>query len=191
MVRQKNFRTRQLRILFALFITLTGCSLLSRGYYNEDFIFVPKKPNFKLAKTKFEYNKTSMLDTVGYYQLSEIYYNGEKTFDFNWPYHSWSQSNVVIFKFNSDGTCYYVGVPYSEYSSFKHNSLVQKKYLKPSNFEYYRFITSHSIKIEVFVNSPGLGSYQVEKYSIINNGTTIYEDVVGGEKRVYLLKKFE
>ena len=179
-----------LKILFALILILTGCSVLSRGYYNEDFKFVPKRPNYKLARIKFNYDNSSRLDTIGFYELSEIYYNGGKTFDITWPRQSWPQSNVVVIKFNSNGTCYYVGIPYEEYPKFKKFSFIRWDYLKLSNLEYYRFTSSRSIEMEVFANTPGLGSYMIKNYNILNNGNSI-SNYVEGVERVYSLKKFE
>ena len=158
-------------MIVLLLFTTSACSILSPGRDNNFGQYVPKRENFKLNKSHFEF-KGGFLDTSCYYELiKKQMKNSSYAYD--------NINSEINFKsfyyFKSNGQCY--DIIFYKSDTFRIDS-ISLFLMKNKNTRkcVYRFIDNRSIKIETFFNNQGIGEYLIQNLYFSDNADTLYLD---------------
>lgn len=165
----------QIKIILGLIIAgvgLSGCAMLSSGYYNSDGEFVPKKANYKF-KNKAGFSIPKNLDTKNIYQKTASYLNGTQIYPVS-PYATQT--------YQPEETKYerYIRFfPKGHFYSFskKKPSKLNSKDLNPNQRYYTRgyYFSSggQTLTTESFAAAEGQGMYLYFNYEILDGGKTL------------------
>ena len=156
----------------ALPLLLGACSVLKKGYIDNNQQYVPKNPNFKLKDKGLHTN----VDIIVLYRMVEMYTNGNLVYPLLNSNNELNNINNYI-KFYENGRCLSFSIPVK--NTLEMTNYLKEEDLNPNNHHYnknYYSSDGEHVKIESFVPGDGQGYYVILNYIINNVDTLIFKD---------------
>ena len=176
----------------AIFISSCGLlgihDFLDSGYVNDEWKYVPKRPNFRL-KDKNGFILPANLDTTHIYRLVERYNFGDKIFPKTLP------EKIVSVNDSLDFIHYYKFFPkgrvlqyIKRIEIFKDNYELKSEDLYPIKADKYYYFSrgTEKIKIESFYRGDGFGRYWITDCRLNKYGDTLIFEK-GNSKSIYVI----